>query len=172
MNVGNSMTALQIIECAKEYIVTYPLNSVKDLILCLRKAKKGEYGQAYNRIDQATIFSFISKYEEERSVYFENKRHNLKAAQSSDQMAVIKALPEEIKVLVKGIGSKLKATPNLKEVAAMDTLEKYLEDLELALPIATPEEIDMLKSVATKKGLIEVLNKIEEFEASLLRIER
>jgi hypothetical protein len=166
-----SMSAMQIIETAREYIVTYPLNSVKDLILCLRKAKKGEYGQIYNRLDQATIFSFITKYEEERVYYFENKRTNLKAQQDSDQMAMLKALPEETKLVIKKIGKGLKPTPNIQEALHKDTLETYLADLEMALPVATPEEIDMLKTVARKKGMVEVLNKIEEFEASLFRID-
>lgn len=170
-----AMTAMQIFECAKEYITTYPLNSVKDLILCLRKAKKGEYGQIYNRLDQATIFTFITKYEEERSQYFENKRKNLKAQQESDQLGLINAIPEEFRTATKKQAKALKHTPRLDEfrksqadgLTPMNSHEKYLQELELSFAVMTKEQLDSLYKEAKQKSNVQIIRMIEDFKISI-----
>ena len=65
-NVGKRMNEEQISETAQLFYDKYYFWKPEDLDLCLKKAKSGEYGQLFDRLDGAVIMSWCDQYEEAR----------------------------------------------------------------------------------------------------------
>ena len=58
--------AMQAIEIIRLVIKNYGWLKISDIRLCFEYAKRGEYGEVYNRIDGAVIMSWFKRYAEER----------------------------------------------------------------------------------------------------------
>lgn len=109
-NVSSTFTEVQAVQTASLFLEEYPVESIEDLILCLKNAKLGKYGKIYNRIDGSMLFEWFSKYLDEKYSFIEEKRHNEKFEQQSNStienpkvLSVIneiaaKALPEKKKI--------------------------------------------------------------------------
>lgn len=68
VNIGKNMTPAQICETASIIIDLYPYYKLADINLVFKRAKIGEYGQIYDRLDGQIILSWFSKYHRERCV--------------------------------------------------------------------------------------------------------
>jgi hypothetical protein len=79
LGVKEKLTDSAIFECADALMNGYPTETVEDVILCLKKAKSGEYGKFYNRISQADILDFFRKYLDEKAAYRESEHMDIKA---------------------------------------------------------------------------------------------
>lgn len=61
-NLKTPMTEVQAVQTASLFLESYPVESIEDLILCLKQAKTGEFGTVYNRIDGQVIFDWFRQY--------------------------------------------------------------------------------------------------------------
>lgn len=72
LNIDRNMTAMQIQYCAQDIMNAsdpFIFNlSLDEISLCMDKGVRGEYGEIYNRMDQAVVFSWLRKYIDEKSV--------------------------------------------------------------------------------------------------------
>ena len=96
-NIKENMNNIQIIEAANTYLETYTHSSIKDLILCLKKAKSGSYGKVYHRLDQSILFDFIQQFEEEKAIFQEQKRLDEKTKEASNVLDLLNHLPKPVK---------------------------------------------------------------------------
>ncbi|MBO0947344.1 hypothetical protein [Fibrella forsythiae] len=74
LNASQQMTARQLFECADLFTETFPHDTLKDLILCLKRAKMGHYGTDYNRIDSTVVTRFFRAYLDEKADWLEQQR--------------------------------------------------------------------------------------------------
>jgi len=77
-NVGKGLTDMQIEQVCILIFEDYYYLTVADLKCCFNKAKKGEYGKLYDRLDGAIIMEWIRTYLEERmeiSAEISKKKH-------------------------------------------------------------------------------------------------
>nr|ARK08824.1 hypothetical protein A6C57_00055 [Fibrella sp. ES10-3-2-2] len=99
LNASQQMTARQLFECADLFTETFPLETLKDLILCLKRAKMGRYGTDYNRIDTTVITRFFRAYLEEKADWLEQQRlaqkGDYRTALSDDMAAFGQLLTED-----------------------------------------------------------------------------
>ena len=72
-NLHNNLTDEQSIEAASQILDNQHL-TVEDVIVFIKKAKKGEFGTVYNRIDVGVIMEWFYKYDNERYEAFETQR--------------------------------------------------------------------------------------------------
>lgn len=62
VNIGKNMNENQIYETAQMILDSYPYFTLADINLIFKKAKKGDFGQIYDRLDGQIIFSWFTKY--------------------------------------------------------------------------------------------------------------
>lgn len=65
-NIGKTMNDEQIVFVVETIKIDYYFIRLDELKYCFNQAKKGRYGQIYDRIDCATICQWVEKYFEER----------------------------------------------------------------------------------------------------------
>lgn len=135
IKVSEKMSTMDMLEIAKEYIKTYPYNSVKDFILLLKNIRLAKYGPIYNRLDISVFFEFMTKYENEKCDFLE-KRYK------DSQCSLLANFPEEIMDKYKNM---LHFTiPNAQEIAENYSRKKKLEHIYrdiIAEKIANNEKI-------------------------------
>lgn len=66
VNIGKNMNENQIYETAQMILDSYPYFTLADINLIFKKAKKGDFGQIYDRLDGQIIFSWFTKYDQLR----------------------------------------------------------------------------------------------------------
>jgi len=99
-NTSNQLTETQSVLTASLFLEQYPAESIEDLILCLKKAKVGEYGKIYNRIDGGLIFEWFNRYLSEKYERFEQIKQNEKFDYQSNATL---ELPESTLNIIKEI---------------------------------------------------------------------
>jgi len=65
-NVTNGMSATQVAQFAEDFCDKFTTFSLEDLVLMFKKARMAEYGETFNRIDSQIIFTWLSKYDQQR----------------------------------------------------------------------------------------------------------
>jgi hypothetical protein len=167
-NLKESMNALQIVEAANEFIERYSHESLEDFILCLKKAKNGQYGPVYNRIDRTIIFEFWMKYLIEKSSFLENKSLNYKSLESNQLLGTGANVPENAKKAFSKLLTNIQRSmykPSIqKQKSSYNSVDEYLTELKAWLPTAKKEDIEFLKKDASLKNARYVLEVIEKFE--------
>lgn len=66
INIGKNMNENQVYETAQMVLDDYPYFTLADINLVFKKAKKGDFGQIYDRLDGQIILSWFSKYSQIR----------------------------------------------------------------------------------------------------------
>lgn len=66
INIGKNMNENQIYETAQMILDDYPHYTLADINLVFKKAKKGDFGQIFDRLDGQIILSWFSKYNQIR----------------------------------------------------------------------------------------------------------
>lgn len=72
-NVGKSMSNVQVAQTIELIQQEYWMLKPEDFKLCFNNAKKGLYGQVYDRIDGQVILSWIQKHIENRFQHSEQQ---------------------------------------------------------------------------------------------------
>jgi hypothetical protein len=62
INIGKNMNLNQVCETAQMILDDYPYFTLADINLVFKKAKKGDFGQIYDRLDGQIILSWFLKY--------------------------------------------------------------------------------------------------------------
>jgi hypothetical protein len=87
-NVKNTMNDEQIVTFVQEYVEKYSVNTVRDLMMCMKLASEGKFGQDYNRIDGPTLFRWLTLYDDRYREpalmdknYVDKKEHESRSAE-------------------------------------------------------------------------------------------
>lgn len=91
-NLGKSITDEQALDTASLLIDSYPHETVEDFTLMFREAKKGKYGELYNRLDGQIIFKWMSDYLEMKAEHREKIHQRTKSEGTQSDSAVKAAL--------------------------------------------------------------------------------
>lgn len=168
LNVSNQMSNRQLLETAMIWMETYPHDTVKDLILCLKFVKAGKYGkdgQIFNRIDGAVIAMFFNRYLDDKAEWGEEQNQLFKSDQIKASTGFFQKLDAETAGELKRMlqRSSIRATPDIKTPVSSDKqfssyLAQHAEDIEF-------EILTDLNKRAKKQGIEEVI-KITEAELS------
>lgn len=79
LNAANTLNDTQVDECTLLIIEKYWMLRPEEILLVFKKAKLGEYGTDYNRLDIMTICKWLNRYiDEERTPFFERQNQQLK----------------------------------------------------------------------------------------------
>jgi hypothetical protein len=121
-NLTKSMNDDQAIDTASLLIETYPHETIEDFTIMFREAKKGKYGELYNRLDGQLIFKWMGLYLEEKAKFREKQHQNMKsgAKDTTDLMQI---------VLEKGSETiKVSDIPNKSVIDALKEAINYKDD--------------------------------------------
>ena len=90
-NVGKTMNAEQIIQCAKDIVDTYYYLDLTDFAIILYQARSGMFGKQYDVLDQTTIFGWIDAYWNAKIERMENENkacaNKLETANNSKEIS-------------------------------------------------------------------------------------
>ena len=74
-NVGKGMSPEQVKQTAELIWNEKRYLSIQDLQTCFQRAKAGNYGKLYDRLDGAIVFEFIEAYEKEKTEVAEHQSY-------------------------------------------------------------------------------------------------
>ena len=98
-NLPNTLTREQALTIVELIMDDYRHLRVQDVMIAFRRAVKGLYKPAYNRLDTATVMGWLTAYSEERMRAAEQRNYNealaLKDANASESIA--RLLAEKLK---------------------------------------------------------------------------
>lgn len=80
--VKEKLDGNQIMQLACRLIVAQPNLRIKELVLCLNNALRGEYGPTYQRVGIESIMEWLSKYYEQSAKELESKKSQEKPDES------------------------------------------------------------------------------------------
>ncbi len=109
-NVKPPMTEFQAVQTAILLVEQYPHETFEDFIFCLKKAKLGEYGGIFNRIDGHVIFDWFRQYLDEKYQAVEDMKRN-EARELNGQGEVSENFQKNIQMVLKTIEEIAKTTP-------------------------------------------------------------
>ena len=110
MNISRNMTEDQAVEAASILMDKFGHDTVEDIILMLRKAKRGELGENYQRIDIQVLCGWMSQHLEEKAAYLEKQHQNKKHSDKGDNLlSIVQSQADQkgmtiLKALKKGVG--------------------------------------------------------------------
>lgn len=136
-NVGNTMSPSQIDMTVELIMEAYASYKVDDWVLCFKRAKRGDYGTVFNRIDGNVIFDWFEKYIEERDAEFERIRLNEKKTVEKQLDAIREAvpMPDEVKELISNLKKKVAPVSTERPIQQTDQqirINEWLKDFENA----------------------------------------
>lgn len=113
-NVKPPMTEFQAVQTAILLVEQYPHETFEDFILCLKKAKLGEYGAIFNRIDGNVIFEWFRHYLNEKYQVVEDMKHN-ESQTINGKGEVSKEFKKNIQMVLKTIEkATIELTPTVR----------------------------------------------------------
>lgn len=116
-NLGNNLSEDQSLETAYLMLQNYPYETIEDFTLMFREAKKGKYGELYNRLDGQIIFKWMEKYLEEKAIYREKQHQKQKTAIPVKE-------PDLMKIVTGESNNKKTVAEALKKAIDFDEFEK------------------------------------------------
>lgn len=166
LNIKENMNALQILETANEIMEKFTHESLDDLILCFKKAKNGEYGIIYNRMDRAVLLAFWAKYLDEKSRFLEDKNLNYRGLEGQTFVGDGSNIPQKVKEGFSEVLNNIRSGYKYpkKDKNPFNSMNEFLSDLKEWLPTAKPEEIEKIKNDALTKNATAVIAEIEAFQ--------
>jgi hypothetical protein len=132
LNIGKSMGENQIVETVKLMLEDYSILKPDDFVLFFNRAKKGNYGKAYDRMDGMVIFEWLEMFMQERIQEIEQIRRNENIRfQKELNTDVTVGLPEYFKPLLekKPIEPEIKPLNQTHEQKQINVWIKEFDDL-------------------------------------------
>lgn len=75
-NVSTPMTDNQIAQTVDLILEDFWMLKLEDIKVCFNNAKKGKYGQLYNRLDGMVILEWLQRYTDERIGFSDEQSYN------------------------------------------------------------------------------------------------
>lgn len=153
-NVKENISDVQAIQTAALIIESYPAETLTDLMLCLKRAKLGEYGPVYNSIDGRNIIEWFRKYLNQKYEYREQMLHNEKITYQQESNEILGKIGKEI---IKEISTKEDKITVFKagEEIELDNLKKMVTE-------ASNDELIKMREVYTREVSLNFYNKFEK----------
>lgn len=73
LNIKETLNDYQVKILVEDLLDKYPNESLEDFILCFKKARMGELGKSYNKLDSEVIFGWMTIYLTEKYVVIEDQ---------------------------------------------------------------------------------------------------
>ena len=130
LNIDRNMTPDQVRYCAEDIVnsdnqLIYNL-TLDEVNLCMEKGVKGEYGEIYNRMDQAIVFKWLQSYIDEKLIVGEK----LRGQQDGDNRQ------------------------NIHEIFQTDTMKEILTDVVSKLAIKEVKEPEKPRVMSSQQQLV------------------
>ncbi len=158
LNITNKPSEIQCVEIAVAILEKYWFVKLEEICLVLKKAKYGEYGELYNRLDIQTVFNWIERYlsSEERIRYIEVQASEYK---KKDKERI--EMTDEVREKFREVYEKFieKFPPNkIKERTVKNdkftSYEKYISELKELIPHLTLQQLkELLTSFNVRKSV-------------------
>lgn len=166
LNVGKTMSAEQIIQTADlilddEY---YSVHKPDYFVLCFNRAKKGQYGKQYDRIDGQVVFEWLAQFDYEYSSEIEAQRVNeqrkiqrdtvltpeeIKQSSSLPEYQRPVPMPENVKETIRNLGRKvIPATTKVVNTAENEYFQGLITQFKMLC----------FESIEAKDGLAKTQN--------------
>ncbi|AUD00972.1 hypothetical protein [Spirosoma pollinicola] len=165
LNTSLRMDARQLFEYALVWCGEFENETLKDLILCLKRVKAGRYGPIFNRIDGTVVSDFFQKYLAEKAQWGEDQNRQYKSDMIQAGNNLLGSLGQEkvkeIKLFIQR--AKLQRTPDISTPVSSDKqfsayLLEHAEDIEF-------EILDDLEKRAKAQNIPDVLAIVEAEKA-------
>jgi hypothetical protein len=99
LKVKDQMSCVDIIQAAEDALETYTHDSLKDIILAFKEARKSGK-KFYNSLNQSDIFDILHDYFENKAQWLETRHKDQKMLSESNSVPFLKAMqvhsPEQI----------------------------------------------------------------------------
>jgi len=157
LNTTLQMTVRQLLEYGTLWVNTYPHETIKDLVLCLRYVKMGRYGGVFNRIDSSVLGDFFVKYLGDKADRYEQLRRKELSDLKQQEPLFVELLYESSQRELKKLMTKGKAlatpviTPLSSDRAYVDYLRENIKTIEQVT-------LDGINKRARNQGMQELID--------------
>lgn len=141
-NIGKTMNEQQVVQVVKMISQRYYYLRPAELKYCFDKAKFGDYGKVYDRIDGAVIFEWIELYLEERENAIIQKNIENKKKEESNSESVL--------AVFLGKGIKFEPKKIEGEVVEKKKIERTEKDLIIQKAFKEFDELHKTNEVPSK----------------------
>lgn len=93
LKVKEQMSSIDIIEAADLILETYTHDSVKDIILAFKEAKRSGK-KFYNSLSQADLFDVLREYFDKKALWLESRHKDQKAGAESNSIAFLEGMAQ------------------------------------------------------------------------------
>lgn len=93
LKVKEQMSCVDIIQAAEDALETYTHDSLKDIILAFKEARKSGK-KFYNSLNQSDIFDILNDYFEQKAQWLETRHQDQKMQAESNSVPFLKAMQE------------------------------------------------------------------------------
>jgi hypothetical protein len=131
-NIKEKMNAGQALQFAGLFVSQHGFESLEDLVICLRNAKLGKYGEVFNRIDGQIVFGWFNQDLNEKYETFDDMQANTKPLE----------MHESITTLIKEAVEKKREIEPLRE---MQSREKHVVLFREVIPEMSMSELENAK---------------------------
>jgi len=138
-NAKNSMNDTQIWAFSHDFIRKHPMDSLEDLVMCLRNARTGQYGTDYNRIDGMKLFLWYERYlEDDKTPLVDYLNHNKKHQTIDVDPKITARIKESLEKTVE------KEQSPQKKVDQAETLDSKIEQFVMYSKHYTDVEVEKM----------------------------
>ena len=152
-NVRENINDVQAIQTAALIIENYPAETMTDLMLCLKRAKLGEYGPVFNTLDGRNIMNWFRKYLEQKYEAWEQRMHNEKMRLQAESTEVLGKIGHQI---IKQIEAK---EHNVVEFKSGEEIE--IENLQRYVEKASDQDLKLMQQAYEREAAMSLYNKFE-----------
>jgi hypothetical protein len=174
-NVTVKMNPAQIAETAEIILEKFYFMRLDEIKLCFRRAKAGDYGELYNRLDGSVIIGWLNLYDRQRSEVVVKANKNLAASTVYDELAhhqVIGAAKEVYSALRMKEVNRIMSEPFIKEVRPREEIlmEQWMSEFNSLYNSTTVDKSNPTRMIYYEGGWLDqqqyLLLKAKEYEES------
>jgi len=174
-NVTVKMSPGQISETAEIVLEKFYFMRLDEIKLCFRRAKAGDYGELYNRLDGSVIIGWLKQYDAQRTDVVVKANKQLAASNIYDELAhpqLIDAVKEVTDALRMKEVNRIMAEPFIKEVRPREEIlmEQWMSEFNSLYNSTTVDKSNPTRMIYYEGGWLDqqqyLLLKAKEYEES------